>query len=69
MESNRSADPFFNSDLALSVATVPVLALLVTGQAIVKTVQDLGMMSEEIFRGDRLPPIEFSESSFSEESR
>lgn len=63
MESNRPADPFFNSDLALGVATIPVLALLVTGQAIVKTVQELGVMSEEIFRGDRLPTIEFSDES------
>jgi hypothetical protein len=56
----------FNPELLLSVATVPVLAGMLAGQAISKGLQELGTMSEEIFRGDRLPVLEFPTSEQSE---
>jgi hypothetical protein len=50
---------FLDPDVALSLATAPVLIALVGGNAIAQTLQDLGAMSEELFRGDRLPRLEF----------
>lgn len=52
---SRLLDP----DLILGVATLPFLAGLVATQSITASLQELGMMSEEIFRGDRLPILEF----------
>ncbi|MBD2120199.1 hypothetical protein [Trichocoleus sp. FACHB-262] len=43
----------------LSLATVPLLAFLLSGKALAECVQELGQMSEELFRGDRLPNIDF----------
>ena len=43
----------------LSLATVPLLAALLGSKALTEWVQDLGQMSEEVFRGDRLPTIDF----------
>lgn len=56
MKSNRILG-FLDPDVALSLATIPALAVLVGGNAIAQTLTELGMMSEELFRGDRLPPL------------
>ncbi len=71
MPSNSQASPslfaeLFNPELILSVATIPVLVGLLSGKAIATRLQDLGTMSEEIFRGDRLPVLEFPTSEHSE---
>jgi len=50
---------FLDPDIALSLATVPVLVALVGGNMIAQTLQELGAMSEEIFRGERLPRLSF----------
>jgi hypothetical protein len=55
---SRLLDP----DLMLSVAALPVLVGLVSARAAAKTMQDLGTLSEEIFRGDRLPILEFPDA-------
>ncbi|NDJ17285.1 hypothetical protein [Myxacorys almedinensis] len=54
---------FIPSGLVLSAATVPVLVGLVSAQALASAIADIGAMSEEIFRGDRLPTLDFSEAS------
>lgn len=46
-------------DLWLSLATVPVLLGVLGGRAMLQAVQELGQLSEEIFRGDRLPLLTF----------
>lgn len=42
-------------EILISLATAPVLALLVGGKALMEGVREVGVWSEEIFRGDRLP--------------
>ena len=42
-------------DLAVSMASAPLLLALVAGQAALDRVIQLGVESEELFRGDRLP--------------
>ncbi len=44
-----------SSDLLLSLATVPVLIGIVGVKVLTTTLRELGEVSEEIFRGDRLP--------------
>lgn len=41
--------------LLVSLATIPFLGVLVIGQMLNRQVQELGVASEELFRGDRLP--------------
>lgn len=45
--------------ILLSVATVPLLVALVSSKALAEGVRELGLLSEEIFRGDRLPVLNF----------
>ncbi|MGL5034060.1 MAG: hypothetical protein ACRC6M_09705 [Microcystaceae cyanobacterium] len=45
--------------IALSLATFPLLIGLGTLQCFNKTVKDWGESSEELFRGDRLPLLSF----------
>lgn len=54
---------FVPSEIALSVATVPLLVGLVSAQALARAIAEVGAMSEEVFRGDRLPTLDFSEGS------
>jgi hypothetical protein len=53
----RSAarSPLHLPDLLLGAATVPLLLGLVGAKVLSKLVQDAGQLSEEVFRGDRLP--------------
>lgn len=52
---------FLDPDVAVSLITVPVLGAIVAGHAIAQAVQSVGAISEEIFRGDRLPVLDFVE--------
>ncbi|MBW4691324.1 MAG: hypothetical protein KME27_06105 [Lyngbya sp. HA4199-MV5] len=57
IESN--AAPLISPDVLLSLATAPVLVALVGSHVVAKAIQELGLLSEEIFRGDRLPVLHF----------
>jgi hypothetical protein len=52
-----------NPEILLGLATLPVLVGLVGIHAIAQSVQELGVLSEEIFRGDRLPVLDLSNPS------
>lgn len=47
----------------LSALTPPLLGSLVVGDALLAGLVDLGQMSEEVFRGDRLPMLPFPSPS------
>lgn len=49
-------------DWLLSAATVPLLAGLLAQRALAEGLRELGVLSEELFRGDRLPVLHFPES-------
>jgi hypothetical protein len=51
-----------NPEILLGLATLPVLAGLVGIHAIAQSIQELGVLSEEIFRGDRLPILDWLET-------
>jgi hypothetical protein len=51
----NNSQSFIAPEWLLSLATAPLLASLVGGRAALKLMQDLGLASEEVFRGDRLP--------------
>lgn len=44
-----------STDFAVSLGTLPVIALLTGGYAVASGLSQLGLASEELFRGDRLP--------------
>ncbi|NJM97387.1 MAG: hypothetical protein HC800_09625 [Phormidesmis sp. RL_2_1] len=44
-------------DFILGLATLPLLALLASGPIGANHLKALGQASEELFRGDRLPPL------------
>jgi hypothetical protein len=45
--------------LLLSLATGSVLLGLLVTRKLEQAIQDIGQMSEELFRGDRLPTLDF----------
>ena len=49
--------------LFLSVTTAPLLLALVGAKAIAEAVQELGELTEEVFRGDRLPLLDLRNST------
>ena len=51
-----------SSDIVLSLATGPVLLGLLGNKAINELLSEIGLYSEEIFRGDRLPMLNFPQS-------
>ncbi|MGD1700835.1 MAG: hypothetical protein F6K22_06205 [Okeania sp. SIO2F4] len=51
-----------SSDIVLSLATAPVLLGLLGNKAINELLSEIGLYSEEIFRGDRLPMLNFPEN-------
>ncbi|MBW4471335.1 MAG: hypothetical protein KME45_13150 [Stenomitos rutilans HA7619-LM2] len=57
IESNATS--LVSPEILLSLATAPVLVALVGSHVVAKAVQELGLFSEEIFRGDRLPVLNF----------
>lgn len=50
-------------ELCIGLATAPVLVALVGGKALAQAVNELGQLSEEMFRGDRLPLLKFPSTS------
>ncbi len=57
-------DPLFRfsieSKVLVGLTTLPVLAGMVGVRALSEGLRELGSLSEEIFRGDRLPILDFS---------
>lgn len=51
-----------SSELLLSLATGPVLLGLLGNRAINQLLPEIGLYSEEIFRGDRLPMLNFPQN-------
>jgi hypothetical protein len=45
--------------LLVSLAVTPWLAAIVSAHAVSDAIEQLGLASEEIFRGDRLPVLHF----------
>ncbi|MBD2245074.1 hypothetical protein [Nostoc sp. FACHB-888] len=63
-----STNPTSNLDLfsipqsfLLQIGTASILLLLITGKTTVRALEGLGEASEELFRGDRLPILDFPE--------
>lgn len=46
-------------EILISLATGPLLLGLVGGKALLGAIRELGVLSEEVFRGDRLPLLNF----------
>jgi hypothetical protein len=59
----NSSKSEFPIELFLSLATAPLLVGVVAGQAVGTWLQAIGVNSEEVFRGDRLPVLHFPESN------
>ena len=51
-----------SANLVLSLATGPVLLGLLGNKAINELLSEIGLYSEEIFRGDRLPMLNFPQN-------
>ncbi|MDJ0553929.1 MAG: hypothetical protein QNJ68_05740 [Microcoleaceae cyanobacterium MO_207.B10] len=51
-----------SSELLLSLATGPVLLAMLANKAINELLPEIGLYSEEIFRGDRLPMLNFPQN-------
>lgn len=51
--------PVVPVDLLISLATVPLVVGLVGAKMLTQMTQELGQLSEEVFRGDRLPLLKF----------
>ncbi|BAY11350.1 hypothetical protein [Calothrix sp. NIES-2098] len=49
--------------LLLNVGTASILLLLTAGQFSARALEALGQASEELFRGDRLPILDFPEDN------
>ncbi|MDZ8068648.1 MAG: hypothetical protein RMY64_23955 [Nostoc sp. DedQUE08] len=45
--------------LLLQIGTASILLLLITGKTTVRALEAIGEASEELFRGDRLPNLDF----------
>ena len=45
--------------LVVAVTTIPVLALIMATQSVSRAALGVGQLSEEIFRGNRLPILTF----------
>ncbi len=57
---------FIAPDILISLATGPFLLGLIGSKALQAGLRELGELSEEIFRGDRLPLLNFPASSTSD---
>ncbi|WP_073069867.1 hypothetical protein [Phormidesmis priestleyi] len=49
-----------DSEVLIGLVALPVLAGMVGVRALAEGLRELGSLSEEIFRGDRLPILEFN---------
>jgi len=54
--------------LLLQIGTASILVLLTTGVATTKALEAVGQASEELFRGDRLPILNFPDEPESNNS-
>ncbi|HEY9838297.1 MAG TPA: hypothetical protein V6D27_15510 [Vampirovibrionales bacterium] len=54
-------EPFvkISSELLITLLTPPFLGALLGGKAVSQMLQSMGQASEEVFRGDRLPVLNF----------
>ena len=59
--SNKTREILIFNQLSLSLLTPPFLLSVITLDLIVQGLKEIGEASEEIFRGDRLPILHFSE--------
>jgi hypothetical protein len=59
---NKPKQSCISLPVELSIATFPFLLLLSTLKSLEKNTEDIGKLSEEIFRGERLPLLSFPES-------
>jgi hypothetical protein len=50
------------TDLFVSLAVAPVLLGVLSMHAILSWLEEVGIASEEVFRGDRLPILHFPQS-------
>ncbi len=55
--------PKSSSEILISLATGPVLLLVLGTQALTTFFKEMGEASEEVFRGDRLPLLNVSNST------
>lgn len=66
----RSADElnliFFSipQQILLQISAGPVLLALLAGKTTAQTLQAIGEVSEEVFRGERLPVLKFPSTKF-----
>ncbi|MCT7974508.1 hypothetical protein [Laspinema olomoucense] len=51
-----------SSELLITLLTPPFLGALLGGKAVSQMLQSMGQASEEVFRGDRLPVLNFPHS-------
>ncbi|ACK67433.1 hypothetical protein PCC8801_3468 [Rippkaea orientalis PCC 8801] len=59
----NKSDPLADlTHLGLSLVTVPFLGALLMVHTITQGLEELGEVSEEVFRGDRLPILPFPNS-------
>lgn len=49
-----------STHLLLSLTTAPLLLALIGSRALAELAKEIGLASEEIFRGDRLPTLKIS---------
>ncbi len=61
-----SSEILLLNQLSLSLLTPPFLLSVMTLNSLSRGLQELGEMSEEIFRGDRLPLLPLSEIELSQ---
>ncbi|EKQ68674.1 hypothetical protein OsccyDRAFT_3213 [Leptolyngbyaceae cyanobacterium JSC-12] len=50
-------------EILIGLATAPALVALVSGKVLTRAMNELGQLSEEVFRGDRLPLLKFPTTS------
>lgn len=62
IESQTRLNSLIDPEILVGLAVVPVLVGMVGVRAIADGLQELGSLSEEIFRGDRLPVLDVSTS-------
>jgi hypothetical protein len=56
------------NDFMIPLVTVPTLALLLTVRTTSRLLSQVGQLSEEIFRGHRLPPLDTPEDASEQDS-
>ncbi|TAG95034.1 MAG: hypothetical protein EAZ09_09240 [Oscillatoriales cyanobacterium] len=58
----QSQNCLISSDLVLSLITLPLLGGFLAAKATAEFVSSIGIESEEVFRGSRLPVLNFPHS-------